>query len=277
MFLKKLPDRMGRMKMQSGIKSIEEEPMYSEAGCSSKDGLACMINSEVGAVLAVMRRNARWGGRYMSGDDQLEHSLIQSLKALRRQIFSLQNQWETVEPALYLQPFLDVIRSDETGALITGVALSSVYKILTLDVLDMNMVNVEDAMHLVVDAVTSCRFEVTDPASEEVVLMKILQVLLACMKSKTSVTLSNQHVCTIVNTCFRVVHQAGTKGELLQRFARHTMHELVRCIFAHLSEVGNMDWALTNGSSGKQEVPLLCASTLFSIKFMVNKKISRVV
>ncbi|KAI5420014.1 hypothetical protein KIW84_043983 [Lathyrus oleraceus] len=31
-------------------------------------------------------------------------------------------------------------------------------------------------MHLVVDAVTSFRFEVTDPGSEEVVLMKILQV-----------------------------------------------------------------------------------------------------
>uniref|UniRef100_A0A7N1A1Q1 SEC7 domain-containing protein n=1 Tax=Kalanchoe fedtschenkoi TaxID=63787 RepID=A0A7N1A1Q1_KALFE len=246
---------MGRMKMQSGIKSIEEdEPTDSETASSSKEGLSCMINSEIGAVLAVMRRNARWGGRYMTGDDQLEHSLIQSLKALRRQIFSWQNQWATVDPALYLQPFLDVIRSDETGAPITGVALSSVYKILTLDVLDMNTVNVEDAMHFVVDAVTSCRFEVTDPASEEVVLMKILQVLLACMKSKASVMLSNQHVCTIVNTCFRVVHQAGTKGELLQRFARHTMHELVRCIFAHLSEVFNMDWALTNGSSAKQEV-----------------------
>ncbi|KAI7741427.1 hypothetical protein M8C21_031155 [Ambrosia artemisiifolia] len=108
----------------------------------------------VPALIAVMRRNVRWGGRYMSGDDQLEHTLIQSLKALRRQIFSLQHSWHAVNPAVYLQPFLDVIRSDETGAPITGVALSSLYKILTLDVLDLNTVNVEDAMHLVVDAVT---------------------------------------------------------------------------------------------------------------------------
>lgn len=191
----------------------------------------------------------------MTGDDQMEHSLIQSLKALRRQIFSWQqHQWHTINPSVYLQPFLDVIRSDETGAPITGVALSSLYKILTLNVLDLNTVNVEDAMHLVVDAVTSCRFEVTDPASEEVVLMKILQVLLACMKSKASVMLSNQHVCTIVNTCFRVVHQAGTKGELLQRIARHTMHELVRCIFSHLPDVDNTDHSLVKGS--KQEVSI---------------------
>jgi len=177
------------------------------------------------------------------------------LKALRKQIFSWQHQWHSINPSMYLQPFLDVIRSDETGAPITGVALSAVHKILTLDVIDQNTVNVEDAMHLVVDAVTSCRFEVTDPASEEVVLMKILQVLLACMKSKASVMLSNQHVCTIVNTCFRIVHQAGSKGELLQRIARHTMHELARCIFSHLPNVDNMECALVNGTNTtKQEV-----------------------
>ncbi|KAH7845580.1 hypothetical protein Vadar_003698 [Vaccinium darrowii] len=166
---------MGRLKLHPGIKSIEEEPEDTECTSSNKAALACMINSEIGSVLAVMRRNVRWGGRYVSGDDQLEHSLIQSLKALRKQVFSWQHPWHTINPAIYLQPFLDVVRSDETGAPITSVALSSVHKILTLDVLDLNTANVEDAMHLVVDAVTSCRFEVTDPASEEVVLMKILQ------------------------------------------------------------------------------------------------------
>ncbi|KAF3774833.1 ARF guanine-nucleotide exchange factor GNOM [Nymphaea thermarum] len=236
---------MGRPKMQTEINAIAEEPEDNE--CSSKRAaLACMVNSEVGAVLAVMRRNVRWGGRYMTGDDQSEHALVYSLKALRKQIFSWQQQWQTINPTTYLKPFLDVIRSDETGAPITGVALSSVYKILTLEIFDLSTVNVEEAMHMVVDAVTSCRFEVTDPASEEVVLMKILQVLLACMKSKASVMLHNQHVCTIVNTCFRVVHQAGTKGELLQRIARHTMHELVRCIFSHLPDIGHLESTLAS-------------------------------
>jgi brefeldin A-resistance guanine nucleotide exchange factor 1 len=210
--------------------------------CSSRPSggaLALMVNSEIGAVLAVMRRNVRWGIRYMADDDQIEHSLIQSFKELRKKIFSWQSQWHSINPVVYLQPFLDVIQSDETGAPITGVALSSVYKILTLEIFDLDTINVDDALHLIVDAVTSCRFEVTDPASEEVVLMKILQVLLACMKNKASLKLSNQHVCNIVNTCFRVVHQASSKGELLQRIARHTMHELIRCIFSHLPDIDN--------------------------------------
>ena len=235
---------MGRAK----LKAMEGERDDCDA-YPNKATIVCMVNSEIGTVLAVMRRNVRWGGRYMSGDDQLEHSLIQSFKALRKEIFTWQHRWHTINPSLYLQPFLDVIQSDETSAPITGVALSSVYKVLTLDVIDQNTANVNEAMHLLVDAVTSCRFEVTDPASEEVVLMKILQVLLACMKSKASPMLSNQHVCTIVNTCFRIVHQAGTKGELLQRMARHTMHELLRCIFLHLPDVGNSEDAPVNGTN----------------------------
>lgn len=136
--------------------------------------------------------------------------------------------------------------------------------------IDQNTVNVEDAMHLVVDAVTRCRFEVTDPASEEVVLMKILQVLLACMKSKASVMLSNPHVCTIVNTCFRIVHQAGSKGELLQRIARHTMHEIVRSIFSHLPDVDNTERALVNGSNAiKKEVYKYCSFLISCWKYHV--------
>ncbi|MED6192566.1 hypothetical protein PIB30_011362 [Stylosanthes scabra] len=247
---------MGHLKihMETGINAIEDQ-----SGHTNGATIACMINAEIGAVLAVMRRNVRWGVHYMADDDHLEHSLVKSLKELRRQIFSWQNQWHSINPVLYLQPFLDVIKSDETGAPITGVALSSVYKILTLDVIDQNTVNIEDAMHLVVDAITSCRFEVTDPGSEEVALMKILQVLLACVKCKASATLSNQHICTIVNSCFHIVHQAGTKSELLQRIARYTMHELVRCIFSHLQDIDSTEHSLINGSSPlKQEVKDSC-------------------
>ncbi|KAL5978603.1 hypothetical protein ACLOJK_029720 [Asimina triloba] len=60
--------------------------------------------------------------------------------------------------------------------------MTSIYKIMTLDMLHLNTANAEKAMRSVVNVVTSCRFGVTAPASEEVVLMKILQVLLACMK-----------------------------------------------------------------------------------------------
>ncbi|KAI3713152.1 hypothetical protein L1987_71725 [Smallanthus sonchifolius] len=227
---------MGCPNQQSEVAAVSRDT--KDCSCTPpRSSSAFMVNSEIGAVLAVMRRNVRWGFHYTTDEDQLDHPLIKYFKDIRKQVFSWQHQWHTISPVVYLQPFLDVIQSDETSAPITGVALSSIYKLLTLEVLDLDTINVTDSLHLIVDAVTSCRFEVTDPASEEVVLMKILQVLLACMKSKASVNLSNQHVCNIVNTCFQIVHQASSKGELLQRTARHTMHELIRCIFMHLPDV----------------------------------------
>ncbi|KAG9130549.1 hypothetical protein Leryth_011801 [Lithospermum erythrorhizon] len=50
---------MGWQRLQARINSIEEEPEDMETRYSDKAALACMINSEISAVLAVMRRNVR--------------------------------------------------------------------------------------------------------------------------------------------------------------------------------------------------------------------------
>jgi brefeldin A-resistance guanine nucleotide exchange factor 1 len=199
--------------------------------------MACVLTSEVATVLAIMRRNVRWsGGRYAG--DELDHPLIAGLKSLRRAVATWDpSRWGDVDPLLYLRPFLDLVRSDEAGAPTTGAALSSLHKILSLDLLGPDAPNVAYAMSAVVEAVTACRFEVTDLASEEAVLARVLQVLLACVRARAAPALSNRHVCDIVSTCFRVVQQDATKGELLQRISRHTMHEVVRCVFARLPDI----------------------------------------
>ncbi|CAN6300172.1 unnamed protein product [Urochloa humidicola] len=215
------------------------------AGSGPRLAMACVLASEVATVLAVMRRNVRWAGvRYGGGDggagddEHLDHPLVAGLKALRRRAAAWGHaRWGSIEPLLYLRPFLDVVRSDETGAPITGAALSSLHKILTLDLVGPCAPGVAEAMGAVVDAVTACRFEVTDPASEEAVLARVLQVLLACVRSRAAPALANRHVCAIVSTCFRVVQQAGSKGELLQRVSRQTMQEVIRSVFARLQGI----------------------------------------
>ncbi|KAI5065071.1 hypothetical protein GOP47_0019766 [Adiantum capillus-veneris] len=198
---------------------------------SGSGAIACMINGEIGTVLAVVRRNAR---RYLaSDDDSLEHSL----KSLRRSVFAWRQPWNEIDPSLYLQPFLDLICSTATSAPIASVALSAVYNVLSFEVFDAKTVHAAEAMHSLVEAVTNCEFKVIDPSSEEVVLMKVLQVLLAVMKHSTSKLLSDRDIALVFNSCFRVVQQSATKGEILQRTARHSMHEIVRVLFAHLSQL----------------------------------------
>nr|BAJ95034.1 predicted protein [Hordeum vulgare subsp. vulgare] len=202
---------------------------------SPRGAMACVVTSEVATVLAIMRRNVRYGG----GDEERhDHPLVAGLKSLRRAAAAWgPARWRDVDPLLYLGPFLGVVRSDEAGAPATGAALSSLCKVLSLDPFGPDAPGAARAMAAVVEAVAGCRFEVTDAASEEAVLARALQVLLACVRGRAAPALSNRHVCDVVSTCFRVVQQAGAKGELLQRVSRQTMQEVVRCVFARLPDV----------------------------------------
>ncbi len=137
--------------------------------------------------------------------------------------------WSLVAPLKYLGPFLEVIRSPETSGPITGVALTSVCRMLDEFTLGArggtpparparapqrrpaglhsreraacaaagerverawrpwagagaaggageSGADLAEAMRLTAEAVTQCKFEATDPAADEVVLFKILQV-----------------------------------------------------------------------------------------------------
>uniref|UniRef100_I1PE54 Mon2/Sec7/BIG1-like dimerisation and cyclophilin-binding domain-containing protein n=1 Tax=Oryza glaberrima TaxID=4538 RepID=I1PE54_ORYGL len=231
---------MGRPRLPgaAGIDPIAEEPPHSAAAAGDGGdaaGLACAISAEASAVLAVMRRSLRHP-RATADDAAADHPLVSSLKALRRLVFSPS---AAAAPAgAVLRPFLDAVRSEDAGAAVTSASLAALHEVMAL----MGPSLTGAALREVVDAVASCRFEAgAEAAAEEAVLMRMLQALLACLRAPAAPALGDQHVCTAVNTCFRVVHQAGAKGELLQRFSRHAMHELIRCVFARLPQIGSGD------------------------------------
>lgn len=202
--------------------------------------ISCMLNTELGAVLAVIRRPPDPISGFLPGsaDEGANPQLLQSLKSLRSLVFHPQHgEWRSTEPSVYLSPFLDVIQSEEIPAAATGVALSAVLKILRLDIFDERTPGAREAIHSIVFAVTNCRLERTDQASEDAVLMRILQMLTAIMRSRASVLLTDHAICSIVNTCFQVVQQSVHRGDLLQRSARHAMHELIQAVFSRLPEI----------------------------------------
>ncbi|XP_015898323.2 ARF guanine-nucleotide exchange factor GNL2 [Ziziphus jujuba] len=201
-------------------------------------GISCMLNAEVGSVLAVIRRQPDANSLYVTAEqDNFDSALLQSLKSLRALIFNPQQEWRGMDPSVYLSPFLDVIQSDDVPAIATGVSLSALLKILKLGVFDEKTPGAKDAINSVVTAITSCRLEKTDPVSEDAVMLKILQVLIGTMCHPASVWLTDQAACTLINTCFQVVQQSASRGDLLQRSARYTMHELVQVMFSRLAEV----------------------------------------
>ncbi|KAK9268396.1 hypothetical protein L1049_000145 [Liquidambar formosana] len=142
----------------------EEEDDYDGSNCSSDKkrdtsrlkmkelGLSCMLNTEVGAVLAVIRRgpSPELNSQFIpSPEEHYDSSILQSLKSLRALIFNPQQEWRTIDPSVYLSPFLDVIQSDDVPASATGVALSAVLKILKLEIFDEKTPGARDAINSV--------------------------------------------------------------------------------------------------------------------------------
>ncbi|KAF8401703.1 hypothetical protein HHK36_012649 [Tetracentron sinense] len=227
----------------------EEEEECDHSSCPQKKkkitilkrkelGLSCMLNTEVGAVLAVIRRVPDLNSHLSpSHEENHDSSVLHSLKSLRALIFNPQQEWRSIDPSIYLSPFLDVIQSDDIPASATGVALSAILKILKLEIFDEKTPGARDAINSVVNGITSCRLEKTDPVSEDAVLMRVLQVLIEIMKNSASVMLTDHAVCIVVNSCFQIVQQSASRGDLLQRNARYAMHELIQTIFSRLPDI----------------------------------------
>ena len=87
---------------------------------------------------------------------------------------------------------------------------------LTLSLLslpDPSHLSSSTAVEALSEAVTHARFVGTNPASDEVVLMKILQVLRTLMLSPAGRLLSNESVCEIMQSCFRICFEMRLSGE----------------------------------------------------------------
>ncbi|ERN08654.1 hypothetical protein AMTR_s00017p00208730 [Amborella trichopoda] len=95
-----------------------------------------------------------------------------------------------------------------------------IYKVLRMEIFDGRTPTAAEAMKAVVEAVANCRLERTDAGLEDAVLVRIQQVLLACVRCKAGTLLDDRVVCVAFNTCFQVVQQATGRGDLLHRQAR---------------------------------------------------------
>ncbi|KAK7901666.1 hypothetical protein WMY93_018435 [Mugilogobius chulae] len=135
----------------------------------------------------------------------------------------------------FLRPFLEVVRSEDTTGPITGLALTSVNKFLSYGLIDASHEAAAEAMENMADAVTHARFVGTDPASDEVVLMKILQVLRTLLLTPVGAHLTNESVCEIMQSCFRICFEMRL-SELLRKSAEHTLVDMVQLLFSRLPQ-----------------------------------------
>uniref|UniRef100_A0A3Q3LPJ8 Golgi-specific brefeldin A-resistance guanine nucleotide exchange factor 1 n=1 Tax=Mastacembelus armatus TaxID=205130 RepID=A0A3Q3LPJ8_9TELE len=177
-----------------------------------------IIQGEISTVVGAIKRNSRWN----------THTPLNG-----KVRFTNNMKTYYVEPNIFLRPFLEVVRSEDTTGPITGLALTSVNKFLSYGLIDANHEAAAEAIENMADAVTHARFVGTDPASDEVVLMKILQVLRTLLLTPVGAHLTNESVCEIMQSCFRICFEMRL-SELLRKSAEHTLVDMVQLLFSRL-------------------------------------------
>lgn len=148
---------------------------------------------------------------------------------------------DSLNPLTYLTPFLDVIRSETTTGLITGLALTSVEKFLAYGLLEIHLhgnsntsQNVKGvAMETIAEAVIQARFIRSRSSSDEVVLMKIVHLLRTLLLIPSGCLLSNEMVIEVLQNCLRICLESQL-SELLRRTTEQFLASIVQLFFSRL-------------------------------------------
>ncbi|CEQ40773.1 SPOSA6832_02437, partial [Sporobolomyces salmonicolor] len=146
----------------------------------------------------------------------------------------------TLDAVALLQPFLQVVRSPETSGPITATALASIDKFITYSILAPSSPNLALAMSQLSTAGTHCKFEASDSVSDEVVLLKILDVLRNCLTGRLGSVLSDESVCEMMETGLSMCCQMRL-SEMLRRSAERTMQAMVAAVFSRLRHLSPSD------------------------------------
>ena len=139
-----------------------------------------------------------------------------------------------------LHPFLQVIRSSSTSAPITSLALVSITKFFAYNLIGQESPRLPLAMQLLSAAITHCRFEASDSAADETVLLRILNLMERMLAGPGGNLLGDESVCEMMETGLSMCCQIRL-SELLRRSAEISMISMCQTIFERLKSLEVVD------------------------------------
>ncbi|KAH7068903.1 hypothetical protein BKA63DRAFT_477540 [Paraphoma chrysanthemicola] len=175
---------------------------------------------------------SRWGLRGKKGKSMQDNPLMSAFARLRNDLKGCKDI-KTFDTPSMLHPFLQVIRSSSTSAPITSLALIAITKFLSYRVIDHGSPRLPEAMQQLSSAITHCRFEASDSAADEIVLLRILKLMEGMISGPGGEVLGDESVCEMMETGLSMCCQARL-SELLRRSAEIAMVSMCQVIFRRL-------------------------------------------
>ncbi|ANB12275.1 Arf family guanine nucleotide exchange factor GEA2 [Sugiyamaella lignohabitans] len=164
-----------------------------------------------------------------------DNPLIAGFAKLRNDLASV-DDFEQMDSLALMSPFLDVVSSQSTTGVITSLGLASIAKFFAFGIISRESVNIQAGLTQLAVAITHCRFEATDQAEDDGVLLRILSLMEEIVCGECGDLLTDDSLCEIVETCLSMACQMR-RGDILRRAAEMTMIRLSQAVFARLHDI----------------------------------------
>ncbi|KAG0746337.1 hypothetical protein G6F57_000076 [Rhizopus arrhizus] len=264
------------MTTQPEAVNLEESPaknILNETTLKSEASWLQIIHAEIIAVTSAMRKNGRWSsmntsnfrmgalggsmglrtGRRNIKDSSLKEKkdpLLEGLVRLKQHLESIKDV-KDIDALELVQPFLEVICSGNTTGPVAAIALGSIEKFLSYGILGIKSPNIAHAMNTLTSATSGCKFVSSDAISDEIVLLRMLQVLEMALINECGQVLSDEAVCEIMESGLSICCQMRL-SEMLRKSAEHSMINMIIAIFERLKSLED-DWSFIESPSDTAE------------------------
>lgn len=129
-----------------------------------------------------------------------------------------------------------MIRSSSTSAPITSLAIVAITKFFAYNLIGRGSPRLSLAMQLLSAAITHCRFEASDSAADEIVLLGILGLMENMLSGPGGDLLGDESVCEMMETGLSMCCQTRL-SDLLRRKAEMSMITMCQTIFERLKSL----------------------------------------
>ncbi|AJU44244.1 Gea2p [Saccharomyces cerevisiae YJM1242] len=154
---------------------------------------------------------------------------------LRLMLNKLKNL-DNIDSLTILQPFLLIVSTSSISGYITSLALDSLQKFFTLNIINESSQNYIGAHRATVNALTHCRFEGSQQLSDDSVLLKVVFLLRSIVDSPYGDLLSNSIIYDVLQTILSLACN-NRRSEVLRNAAQSTMIAVTVKIFSKLKTI----------------------------------------
>lgn len=204
------------------------------------------IKGEISAVTVLLKLYLSWSQSsssssvthhdysYSSGMYQDDDGFLAAFRRLNDYL-ERRHSLLDVDCVTYLRPFYGIVISQRASGPLTNAALTSLSKFVFYGFLSVDCPHAREGIHLVAQCITQCVFEETDWESDELILMKLLELAILCYRCDASSLLTIESMWDVYSTCISI-HNHYRASKILKSEAESALKLLTLSLFSRLHD-----------------------------------------